>query len=164
MAYIYRVVPFTVDGDGHPIIAGNYVSYQLPGFYVVYNLSDGKYSTKAIINKELVSENFLVGAESDFMATLPTPQVTLDTLVSAYPGDWRTYKYHCINGGDFYGRAKGFGDISKGILVALSVTKLPLNLMPFDIPGDIHGMVPSAPWSCGNFNADSAASVWYGDP
>jgi len=165
MAYIYRVVPFSVDGSGHPIIAGEYVSYQdIPGFYVVYHLSGLKYSTLAVINKDVISNRFLVGAEPGFMATLPGPQQTLNALVASSPSNWRTYRYVTTNGVVGTSIGEGFGSIPAGILVALGVgAPLPSQYLPFPIDDDVVALRPVPPWSCADFVADDASDDWYGD-
>lgn len=168
MAYIYRVVPFSVDGGGHPIVADNYVSYQLPGFYIVYNLSGGKFSTQAVINKDLISERFLVGAEPGFMDILPTPQETLGDIFDANEDDWSCMRYAENGGLNRHGIGKGWqlGGVPPGTWVALGVgAPLPLQYLPFEIEGVCVGLVPSPPWSCGQFRANeaSATASWRGD-
>lgn len=169
MAYIYRVVPLTVDGGGHPIVADNYVSYQnIPGFYVVYNLSDGKYSTKAVINKDLISGKFLVGSETDFMNSLPTPQETLGDVFDADEDNWSCMRYAENSGINRHGIGNGWqlGDVPPGIWAALGVSApLPVQFLPFNLEGACVGLIPSPPWSCGQFRANeaSATATWRGD-
>lgn len=172
MTWLYEIKTLITDGWGNPAVGNFSGAYQIskqepgvPNMWIIYGpeIDNSRPRTReclGIIYRDDISDKYLIGAPS----SIGPAGDTLDDVVDNDPSDWGTYKYHCINGGNFYGNAKGFHDLNKGILTALSVTKLPLDNMPFEIPGDVHGMIPiAAPWSCGNFRFDQAASIWYGD-
>lgn len=168
----YRVQNLSVDGSGNPLISnfsGAFqVSSQDPGvlnMWVIYGaeIADSHPRTReclGIIYKDDVSNKYLVGAPN----SIGPSGDTLDDVVDNDPGDWRTYKYSYQDGEIGHGRGKGFGDIPKGILVALGVgAPLPTKYLPFPIPGDCIGLKPEPLWSCGNFKAGSTSSIWYGN-
>lgn len=147
----------------------------VPGSNLVDNITNGSISynaqpgmgntqTLTIAYYDSISDNWLVGAEPSVMATLPGPQYTLDELVDADPGEWRTYRGSESDGSERHFHGMGFGDIPKGILIALGVSApLPTQYLPFELEGDCVGLKPEPPWSCGPFKAHEASDVWYGD-
>jgi hypothetical protein len=164
----YSVIRYT-ETSGFPDVVGcHHVSAQASGFFVAYGFTGNKGVTLAILYKDTEGA-YLVHAEEGFLDLQPAGE-TLDAVVDNDPGDWRTYRSALVNtgNGDRYGRARDFGDIPRGTLVALGRgAPLPLNLMPekFQGAGGIIGMQGSATHACAEFDPVEIeeGATWYGD-
>lgn len=170
MAWANAIKPLSTVG-GLPVVPGaSKVTAEIPRYYVAYGGPVAyRYFTLAIIYKD-DSGNYLVSAEQSFLNTLPGGQ-SLQSLIAASPGNWRTYKGAFKDGGQFYDRSNGYGAIPIGILTALGVeAPLPLALMPSKFQGlyDCIGLQGSSTHRMGldgEFHPEliEAGTTYYGD-
>lgn len=170
MTMIYRVI----DGFDPNVVPGaNFVQSIRGGIgSISYKAAPGIGKTQTLtVAYQDSSGQWLVGAESDVMATLPAPQYTLDSLVAPDRSAWETWRYQCEEDEDGNtqrgrGRDVKLGEIPPGLWVAFNASggRLPLEQLPFfALTEDVTNMKPCPEYSCGPFRSEDTASVWFGD-
>lgn len=159
-AYMIKSIEYV---NGVPVFPGaHHVTPQIYGYYVAYKLVGRRFSTLAVLYREPVTGQTLVGAEQAILDTIPGGE-TLNETVAVNPADWGCWKCDTV-GLDQYGEPQLLnGVITFTTEILLTTCQMEMAVLAPTLMAV--GGAPSAPFSLGLFLVEDidATSIWIGD-